>query len=342
MFFVFRPAPATEGAPSGAFHRTIRSSGSASFCRLSSVARSAIAGVALFWLAACGNPRPGGGAAEEGAASLRQVVPYTDEIGRSVRFPRRPLRIISLAPNVTETLFLLGAADRLIGVTNECDWPEAARRKPRIGDLLNPNYELLLADKPDLIIASTAGNDRGAVMKLAGLGLPVYVTAPRSLDRIMASIKDIGMITDCEGEASKLVAQMNDRLENVKRRLAGLPPTRAFYMTWFDPLLAPGKNTFENDVVRFAGVISITADIDEYYPRYSLEQLIAQDPDVILTVEHQGNPLPDLTKLAGWKTLRAVKEGRVYVLSEYIQHPSPLFVDGVEDLARKLHPERFR
>ncbi len=269
-------------------------------------------------------------------------IAYTDGIGRRVEIPKHPLRIISLAPNVTETLFLLGAQDRLIGVTTECDWPEAAKLKPKIGDLLNPNYEVILDAKPDLVIASTAGNDRSAVMKLTDLGLPVYVVAPRSVEKIFQTVEDIGRITDCAAQGQQLVAQMKDRLEKVRSRIAGLPPVRAFFITWYDPLLAPGKMTFENDVLRLAGVISITADIPQYYPRYSLEQLLVKDPDAILSVEHMGSPLPNLKKTPGWKDLRAVKEGKIYILSEYLQHPSPLFVDGVEELARKLHPERFQ
>jgi iron complex transport system substrate-binding protein len=135
---------------------------------------------------------------------------------------------------------------------------------------------------------------------------------------------------------------MKERIEKVKLRIAGLPAVRAFFITWFEPLLTPGKTTFENDVLRLAGVTSITADIPQFYPRYSLEQLLIKDPDVILTIEHQGDPLPDFKKTAGWKDLSAVKKGRVYFLSEYLQHPSPLFVDGVEDLAKQLHPERFQ
>ncbi len=267
---------------------------------------------------------------------------YTDGIGRRVEIPKHPLRIISLAPNITEILYLLEAQDRLIGVTTQCDWPKAVKDKPKIGDLLNPNYEVILAAKPDLVIASTAGNDRGAVMKLAGLGLTVYVAAPRSVEKIFKSVEDIGRITDCTAQGLQLVARMKERLENVRLRIAGLPTLRAFFITWFDPLLTPGKNTFENDVLRLAGVVSITADIPQYYPRYSLEQLLVKDPDVILTIEHKGDPLPDFKKTSGWKDLRAVREGRVYFLNEYLQHPSPLFVDGVEELARKLHPERFR
>ncbi|PYV40544.1 MAG: cobalamin-binding protein [Acidobacteria bacterium] len=282
------------------------------------------------------------GAQEQIKAAESDSVDYTDEIGRYVRLPKHPLRIVSLAPSVTEVLYLLGAQDRLVGVTTHCDWPEDAKTKPKIGNLLNPNYEVILAAKPDLVIATTAGNDRAAVLKLAGLGLPVFVTAPRSVEKIFETVLDAGRITDRAREAEQLVSNMRERLDEVRRRLAGLPPTRAFFMTWFDPLLAPGKNTFENDVLRQAGVESITADIEEFYPRYSLEQILARDPEAILTVEHNTRSVADLKRIAGWNRLSAVRKGRVYVLSEVIQHPSPRFVEGVEELARKLHPERFQ
>jgi len=270
------------------------------------------------------------------------LIEYTDGIGRQVRLPRHPRRIISLAPNVTETLYLLGAQDRLIGNTIQCTWPEDAKRKPKIGDLLNPNYEVILAARPDLVIASTAGNDRNAVMKLAGLGAPVYVAAPRTVEKIFQSVEDIARITDCAERGAELLAQMRERMGKVKLRINGLSPVRAFFITWLDPLLAPGKNTFENDVLSLVGVVSITADIPQYYPRYSLEQIIVKNPDAIITVKQEGNPIPDFRKIAGWRDLRAVKNGKVYILSEYIQHPSPLFLDGIEELAEQLYPERFQ
>jgi iron complex transport system substrate-binding protein len=266
---------------------------------------------------------------------------HTDGIGRAVDIAGHPTRIISLAPSVTEVLYLLGAQDRLIGVTTQCDWPEDARQKPKIGDLLSPNYEVIIASKPDLIIASTAGNDRAAVLKLADLKLPVFVTAPRSVEKIFETVAQIGAITDCASQAAQLNQQMKDRLSGIEQRLRGLPPVRAFFITWFEPLLAPGKNTFENDALKLAGVDSISADVDDYYPRYSLEQVLARDPDVVLTVAHSGNPLPDLKQLAGWKQLRAVQAGRVYELNPVLQHPSPRFVDGIEELVQKLHPERM-
>lgn len=275
-------------------------------------------------------------------AAASQRVTLTDAIGRKVALARQPARIISLAPSVTEVLFLIGAGDRVVGVTTHCDWPEEAKKRPMIGDLLNPSAELILAAKPDLVIASTAGNDRTAVLRLADLGLPVFVTAPRNVDSILETVSQIGGITGCEAQAGKLVAAMRERLDSLDRRLNRTGPIRAFYITWFEPLLAPGKGTFENDVLLHAGVDSITSAIPEFYPRYSLEQVIASDPDVILAVRHEGNPLPDLKALPGWRQLRAVQGDKVFIVGETLQHPSPRFLDSLEDLAHRLHPEAFR
>jgi iron complex transport system substrate-binding protein len=293
----------------------------------------------LFGLGCSGNPPT---TRQKPVPQSIDYVQYADGLGRQIRLPKHPQRIISLAPNITETLYLLGAQDRLIGNTIQCTWPEDSKRKPKIGELLNPNYEMILAAKPDLVIASTAGNDRNAVLKLAGLGVPVYVAAPRNVDMIFQSVQDIAQITDCAERGLALAAQMRKRLDTIKLRINGLQPVRAFFITWLDPLLAPGKDTFENDVLRLVGVVSITADIPQYYPRYSLEQLLVKKPDAIITVKQEGNPIPDFKKIAGWRDLTAVQKGKVFILSEYIQHPSPLFIDGVEELAQKLYPERFK
>jgi iron complex transport system substrate-binding protein len=270
------------------------------------------------------------------------TITAVDEIGRTVKLPKRPVRIISLAPSVTETLFMLKADDRLIGVTSQCTWPEAAKKKPIIAELLNPNYEVILKAKPDLILASTAGNDRESVLKLAGLGLPVFVTAPRSVQSILESVSDIGRIIDASEAAESLVAEMKRRLADLDLKLRGVAPVTVFFITWFEPLLAPGRNTFENDLLRLVKATSISGALTDFYPRYSLEQVLARDPDAIITVEHTGKPLPNLSKLPGWSYLRAVRENKVFVLNEAFQHPSPRFLTALEELARKLYPERFR
>ncbi len=336
MHSTFRPClfPRKAGAfLSGRNHRYFRR---ARFIRIATIA---VVVLTIAGFAGCSRTHT---SSNIGGENGQDRVEYTDGLGRRVILPQHPRRIISLAPSVTEVLYLLRADDRLMGVTTHCDWPEDVKRKPKIGSLLTPNYETILAARPDLIIASTAGNDRAAVYRLTDLGLPVFVTAPRSVEGIWETTLTIGRITDCSDRAEQLVAEMRARLDEVRRRVSGLPPVRAFFITWFEPLLAPGRRTFENDVLGLANVVSVSAASEEYYPRYSLEQVLSQDPDVILTAAYPGNPLPDLERTAGWKDLDAVKQHRVYILSDVLQHPSPRFVDGVEELARKLHPERFR
>lgn len=297
--------------------------------------------VGLSVLLLSGGCRRGSDVGSRAGSPAERRATYVDGLGRSVSIPLHPQRIISLAPSVTEVLYLLGVQDRTIGVTTHCDWPDDARNKKRIGTLLNPDYELILSLKPDLVIASTAGNDQAAVLKLAQLGLPVFVTAPRSFAKISETVESIGRIAGADDRGRQMAGEMRSRIAEICRRIEGLPPVKAFFITWFEPLLAPGKNTFETDVLRLVNVQSITADVDAFYPRYSLEQVIARDPDAILTVRHPGFPLPDLKQLNGWKSLRAVRQGRVFALSETLQHPSPRVLEGLEELARRLHPERF-
>ena len=326
--------------PSKRFPDTVAPGPRLRVLRASSRRRMAVVLLPILIVAAgCGGRTRDG---EPQAADRQGGTPVLDGTGRKVRLPARPERIISLAPDVTELLFLLGLEDRIIGVTVHCDWPDQVRRKRRIGTLLNPNYELILSLRPDLVIASTAGNDQAAVLKLARLGVPVFVTAPRSVEKIIETVETVGLITETADRGRQLAADMRTRISGLQRRLAGLRPVRAFFITWFEPLLAPGRDTFETGVLELAGVELISATAPGFYPRYSLEQVIASDPDAVMAVYHSGQPLPDLRQVSGWKSLRAVRENRVFILNEVLQHPSPRFLDGLEEMARRLHPERFQ
>lgn len=302
-------------------------------------AHSFLAVLALLCAAGCGRGAARGEAGASRPEAGRPLSTLIDGIGRTVTFPERPGSIISLAPSVTETLFLLGAGERVAGVTSHCDWPAEARSKPKVGTLLEPNIEVILGARPDVVIASTAGNDRRAVLRLAELGVPVFVTAPRSVDRIFETARQIAAVAGEEERGEKLVADMKARIARIRNRVAHRAPVTALFITWFEPLLAPGRPTFETDVLRLAGIESISADSEDFYPRYSLEQVLRKDPEVIVTVRNMGAPLPDLGRLAGWKELRAVRGGRVYVVDEAFQHPSPRFVDGLEELARLVYGE---
>lgn len=257
-----------------------------------------------------------------------------DHLRRPLTLVRNPSRIISMAPNVTEILLALGLGGRLVGVTNFCEIPKSEGSKTRIGDLQNPNLEVILSLKPDLVLATTSGNLRETVEKLAGLGLPVYTLDTRTLEEIIQSVLDVGDITGVASAAKAAVADMRRRLAAVQRQAQTHPPRRVLYLIWHDPIVAPGGDSFINDALRWAGGISITADAAERSPRYSLEQIIAQKPEYIF-VPIKENPvtMDYFRQSPGWSSLTAVRSGRVFFITAAIQHPSPRVMEGIEEAA---------
>jgi iron complex transport system substrate-binding protein len=161
-----------------------------------------------------------------------------------------------------------------------------------------------------------------------------------TLTGTLASIEHLGQILGHAAEARSLAAKLQVRIDGVEKRIAGQPKPKALFVVWYRPLITVGPNTFIADVIRAAGGIPVGADLKGEWPRLSLEELLAQNPDVILFPKAESfSPSPDeFRSLPGWKNLRAVKEGRMYFVSETIMRPSPRLVDALEELAGVLHP----
>ncbi|MGP8153466.1 MAG: helical backbone metal receptor [Smithella sp.] len=157
----------------------------------------------------------------------------TDEIGRSVNISSVPRRIVSLAPGITETLYELSLDDKILGVTNYCNWPLRARQKPQIGGFTNPSIEKIVSLKPDLIIATADGNRKDTMNQLARTGLAVYVINPYDTDRILKNILHIGEITDKIDVAGKLVEKLQKRLDNIAAQTRNKRRPRVFFrLVW--------------------------------------------------------------------------------------------------------------
>jgi iron complex transport system substrate-binding protein len=272
--------------------------------------------------------------------SDRPTRSVTDEVGRRVEVPERPSRIISLAPSITETLYALGLGDRVVGDTDYCDFPADAARKPHIGSVQNPSLEKIVALKPDLVLGSPEGNRREIIDQLARLGIPLYGVSDHNLDDVLKSVRDLGALLGAEKQAETLDAGLEQRVGAVADQVRGQPPPRVLFVTWYQPLITVGPHSFVADVIRRAGAVSISDDLTEEWPRLSLEAVLARHPDVILLPRSQSySPsLADLRKLAGWRDLAAVREGRVYFVPDTIVRPSPRLVDALEEVARVLHP----
>ncbi|TFG35112.1 MAG: cobalamin-binding protein, partial [Parcubacteria group bacterium] len=173
----------------------------------------------------------------------------TDEIGRSVNITPAPQRIVSLAPGITETLYELNLDDKIAGVTNFCDWPAAARTRPRIGGFTNPSIEKIVSLKPDLSIATADGNRKDTVLQLERLGLPVYVTNPSDTNSILRSILYIGKITNREKDAGELVEKLQKRLNNITVQMRQKRKPRVFFQIGLEPVITAGKGTLINEVI---------------------------------------------------------------------------------------------
>src|SRR5581483_2364976 len=216
----------------------------------------------------------------------------TDELGRTVKVAADPQRIVSLAPSITETLFALGLGDRVVGVTSYCDYPPEATAKEKVGDTLRPSIEKIVALRPDLVVASTSSQLEQFIRQLDNLGIPVYVSNPRTVAGVIETIARIGTLTGATRRADELLDGLQKRMASLDARLQGAPRPRVLLILSTEPLITAGGSTFVNDLIERAGGQSIAARETAEYPQYSLETAVAARPEVIF-LQAQEARLPE-------------------------------------------------
>ncbi|HXW56083.1 MAG TPA: helical backbone metal receptor [Candidatus Cybelea sp.] len=267
----------------------------------------------------------------------------TDEVGRRVVIPGDVRRIVSLAPNLTETVYALGLGDRLVGDTSYCDTPPEAKTKPHVGGPTNASVEAIVALRPDLVFA-TMINREETVDALAHLGIPVYTTDPHTVRGMIRSVDRMAEVLGAEKQGAALTAKLNTTLEELQARLATVRPTRVLFVVWLDPLITVGENTFIADALRCAGAESVISS-RQNWPQIGLEEVVRLQPDyIVLAASHTGEgsrTIQSLHSRAVWRDLEAVESGRVAIISDEINRPSPALIDVIEQLARDLHPQAF-
>ncbi|HEV2420269.1 MAG TPA: ABC transporter substrate-binding protein [Candidatus Acidoferrales bacterium] len=286
---------------------------------------------------------------------VRRVI---DEVGRSVDVPAQVNRIVTLAPNLAEIIYALGAEDHLVGVSEYTDHPPAAKEKPSIGMPVNPSLEAIVGAKPDLVLATTSINLVKTVDTLARLGVPAYTTDPHTIEGTLRSITDIGDVIGSSHEATALVANLQARLDALQTKLKSEKPVRVLFVVWEQPLQSVGDNTFIADALHWAGAES-AIHTKQNWPTISLEEVVKLNPDYIVYAENQmgddsnGSSLPagirpaiarhldELRNQPVWRDLSAVREGHIAIVDDEIQVPAPGLIDSIEQLARELHPAVF-
>jgi iron complex transport system substrate-binding protein len=261
-----------------------------------------------------------------------------DDLGRLVAINGTPQRIVSLAPSNTEILFALGLGDKVVGVTDYCDYPPEALNKTKVGGYANPDIEKIVALNPDLVLVAY-GTPMDVINNLVGLGLTVYGIKTTDLDDLLNDIRRVGEITDKEVEAQALTSAMESRIQAVTNQTEELEQRpRVFYIVWHDPLWTAGSGTFINELIEKAGGVNIFGNVTGY-PMVSIEDVLARDPEIIIASEWSYDWAMNATELA---TTNASQSGRIYTCDDnLVQRPGPRLVEGLEWFAHFIHPEIF-
>ena len=253
------------------------------------------------------------------------------------------LRVVSLAPSVTETLFALGAGPDVVGVSQYCDYPPQVRSLPRVGSFLTPNIEAIIALRPTLVIGLGLSSDVRELRALNSMGYPVLLVGDDSLQQIESSIETIGARIGRESQAHQLVAQIRTQIGTVRERLANAKPETALMLVGHQPIVAVGAGTFLSELLQIARAQNIAAAAGEEWPRLSMEYIIAMRPEVILDGSMGTDPSSSSDFWKNYPTIPAVREHRVYGYSEdSILHSGPRVGQSLETIARMIHPEAWR
>jgi iron complex transport system substrate-binding protein len=279
----------------------------------------------------------------QNSSSITETREVTDEAGRRVRLPLKIERIVSLAPNLTEIVYIVGAGDRLVGDTEYCDYPQEAKGVAKIGDTMHPSIERIIALKPHVVLVSTASQLEAFTKQLDEQKIAVYVTNPRSLDEVFHSIETLGDLFGHHDGAAGIVADLRRRTDAVEVATRAVKPIKTFYQVSNEPLYTIGRESYLTDMVRRAGGVSVTADVPTAFPRFSDEAALAARPEAIILPTGGSMGTANSTVATALKQSPAALNNRIYKINEdHLQRPGPRLVDGLEEMARALHPEAFK
>jgi iron complex transport system substrate-binding protein len=268
---------------------------------------------------------------------------FVDDLGRRIYLAKPPVRIVSLAPSVTETLFALGAGEQIVGVTQFCDYPAEAYAKPRVG-YARPNLESLLALQPDLVLAPREFIQPDVLAKLEQLKVSVFVLEAKTIEDIVTHISTIGRMLERTTVANELAARIRQQLADIKARTSTFPKRRVLYVLNSEPLMTVGEGSFIHHMIEAAGGANVAAHSSVPYPRLSMEEVLKQDPEILLF------PVGKIETVSGeeqqtwrrWTTISAVKQDRFTgIPTDLVNRPGPRVIEGLDALARAIHPEAF-
>lgn len=273
--------------------------------------------------------------------SVSGAITVVDDAGQQVTLSQPARRIISLAPNITELVFAAGAGDRLVGVSEHSDYPEAARSIRRIGGGSGLDLEAIIALAPDLVIAWQSGNPLQPVTRLQELGLRVFISEPRHLPDIPDSLRRFGRLAGTEAAATRQITDFEQRHQQLTRRYSGRVPVSVFYQIWDRPLMTVNGKHLIADVIRLCGGRNVFAGLSALAPQISTEAVLAANPEVIVAGSGSEPAELVLARWQRWPELRAVADGHLFVIDrDLLVRQTPRILQGAEQLCSLLDEVR--
>ena len=256
-------------------------------------------------------------------------------------YPPGKLRIISLAPSLTEMIFAIGAGDQLVGRTNACDWPAAAAQVPVIGAFGRPSLELLASIHPDLVIDVDLA-DKETGKKISALGMRRETFSCRTPDDIPVVLRKLGLLTGHIREADSLALSISTGLDKFKKKAAEESNKNTVYLEiWNDPFWTGGQGSYTSALIAYAGGLNIGDVVTKEYFEISQEWVIKRNPDVIacMYMAKKTSASDDVMNRPGWQNIAAVKSRRVYDKfdNNLFLRPGPRVLEGIELLYRTIH-----
>ena len=298
-------------------------------------------------VASCGQQSSQDGSTEgkTGGGTQASSFPVTvkDSLGRKVEIKERPKRIGSLAPSLTETLFAVGAGNRVAGVTTADNYPKEVQSIEKIGDYQQANAEKIASLGIDLLFLSFDSTTKEQAKDLENkTGAKVVVVNPTSVQEAIGSIGTVGKAVGNSEKAQVVEERLRSELGQIKSTVKGLPEPTVFYELGYDPLFTVGPGSFVNDAIKLARGKNVTADAKQAYPQYSVEKLLQDDPEYYLAGASSGATAEAIKSRPPYSSLQAVRRNKVFVINDdLVNRPGPRIVDGVRKIAETIHPEAF-
>lgn len=264
-----------------------------------------------------------------------------DDTGQTLRLAAPPKRIVSLAPHATELLFEVGAGNRIVGAVAYSDYPEEARRIPRVGGYRALDMESIAALKPDVIVAWPSGNTPAQVEKLKQLGIPIYLSEPKRITDIASALERFGTLAGNSDAAQQAIAKFNQHYAALRTTYAGRSPVRVFYQIWNSPLMTVNGEQVISDAIRLCGGENIFSGLPTLSATVSLEAVLQADPQIIVASGMANQRPAWLDDWKRWPRLRAAKSDQLYFISsDFINRPTPRLLLGAETLCKYLDQAR--